>query len=64
MGHTPSASYRRQLLLHPRLLCLGMSGRHLQGSLIDGDLISGRLLELGVGGAPFVLLALSMAILM
>jgi hypothetical protein len=41
-----------------------MSGRHLQGSFIDGDLVGGRLPELGVGGAPFVLLALSVAVLM
>jgi hypothetical protein len=55
---------RGQLLLRPRLLCLAVSGRHLQGSLADGDLIGGRLLELGVGGAPFVLPALSVAISM
>jgi hypothetical protein len=29
MGHTPSTSCHRQLLLRPRLLCLGVSGRHL-----------------------------------
>jgi hypothetical protein len=33
-------------------------------SLIDGNLVGGRLLELGVGGAPFVLPALSMAVSM
>jgi hypothetical protein len=41
-----------------------MSGGHLEGSLIDDDLVGGRLPELGVGGAPFVLPALSVAVLM
>jgi hypothetical protein len=43
---------------------MGMSGRHLQGSLINGNLVGGRIPELGVGGVPFVLPALSVAISM
>jgi hypothetical protein len=55
---------RRQLLLRSCLLRLGVSSGHLQGSFVNGNLAGGRLLELGVGGAPFVLPALSVAILM
>jgi hypothetical protein len=39
-----------------------VSGRHLHGSFIDGDIVGERLPELGVEGVPFVLPALSVAI--
>jgi hypothetical protein len=39
-----------------------VSGEHLYGSLIDDDLVGERLLEPGVGGAPFGLPALNMAL--